>query len=142
MATSTYKTFLMVKKAGTTPAFEKLIDIKDYPDLGGEPESLETTTLSDSMQTFIKGIQSSESMGFTANYTLEDYKRLVALGDKTQTFSVWFGGTDKDGVVTPTGEYGKFTFDGEISVFLPGKGVNEVVEMSISILPCTPIVLS
>lgn len=139
MATSTYKTFLMYKKAS---AFEKLIDIKDYPDLGGEPESLETTTLSDSMQTFIKGIQSSEGLSFTANYSLSEYKKIKELGETTQIFSVWFGGTETDGVLTPSGEHGKFTFEGELSVYLPGKGVNEVVEMAISILPSTPIILS
>ena len=38
MATSSYKTFLMQKKEN---AYEKLVDIKDFPDLGGEPELLE-----------------------------------------------------------------------------------------------------
>ena len=49
MATSSYKSFLM--KKGTGDTYEKLVDIKDYPDIGGSPETLETTTLSDSMQT-------------------------------------------------------------------------------------------
>ena len=35
MAISTYKIFLMQKN---TSAWEKLIDIKEFPDLGGEPE--------------------------------------------------------------------------------------------------------
>ena len=46
MAISTYKIFLM-KKDGE--AYKKLIDIKSFPDLGGAPENLETTTLSNSM---------------------------------------------------------------------------------------------
>lgn len=42
MAISTYKVFLM--KKGTEPdTYEKLVDIKEFPDLGGEPEMLETT---------------------------------------------------------------------------------------------------
>ena len=46
-------------KSGTSPtALQKLVDIKDFPDLGGAPELLETTTLSDSSQTFINGVQS------------------------------------------------------------------------------------
>ena len=57
MAISTYKVFLM-KKADTGEQWSKLIDIKEFPDLGGEPEMLETTTLSDNMQTYIAGIQS------------------------------------------------------------------------------------
>ena len=44
MAISTYKIFLMQKKEN---AWEKLIDIKEFPDLGGTPEMLETTTLTD-----------------------------------------------------------------------------------------------
>ena len=44
MAISTYKVFLMKK---TSETWSKLIDIKDFPDLGGSPELLETTTLSD-----------------------------------------------------------------------------------------------
>ena len=44
MAISTYKVFLM-KKADTGEQWSKLIDIKEFPDLGGEPEMLETTTL-------------------------------------------------------------------------------------------------
>lgn len=52
MAISTYKIFLM-KKAETGNTWEKLIDIKEFPDLGGAPEMLETTTLSDRMQTYI-----------------------------------------------------------------------------------------
>mgnify|MGYP003187542440 FL=1 len=50
MAISTYMIFLM-KKASTGDTYEKVIDIKDFPDLGGAPEMLETTTLSDKMQT-------------------------------------------------------------------------------------------
>ena len=47
MAISTYKVFLMKKKTTPEETYEKLVDIKEFPDLGGEPEMLETTTLSD-----------------------------------------------------------------------------------------------
>ena len=77
MAISTYKVFLM-KKADTGEQWSKLIDIKEFPDLGGEPEMLETTTLSDNMQTYIAGIQSLDGLSFTANYTLADFQTLKA----------------------------------------------------------------
>ena len=35
MAISTYKAFLMHKGSGVSDEWEKLIDIKDFPDLGG-----------------------------------------------------------------------------------------------------------
>ena len=140
MAISTYKVFLMHKESpGET--YSKLIDIKEFPDLGGEPELLETTTLSDKMQTYIAGIQSLDALSFSANYTLADYKKLKALEGKTESYAVWFGGTESSGVVTRAGSHGTFSLDGEVSVYPVGGGVNEVVGMNISIAPSTIISL-
>lgn len=136
MAISTYKIFLMQKKSS---AWEKLIDIKEFPDLGGTPEMLETTTLSDKMQTYIPGIQSLDSLEFTANYTLDEYKKLKQMEGTETEFGVWFGGTEAGDSVTPTGSDGKFKFKGQLSVFPVGGGTNEVVEMTITIAPSTAI---
>ncbi len=136
MAISTYKIFLMQKN---TSAWEKVVDIKEFPDLGGTPEMLETTTLSDKMQTYIPGIQSIDALEFTSNYTLADYKKLKALEGQDKEYAVWFGGTEAGDTVTPTGSDGKFKFNGQLSVFPVGGGVNEVVDMTITIAPSTPI---
>lgn len=136
MAISTYKIFLMMKKEAS---YEKLIDIKDFPDLGGSPEMLETTTLSDKMQTYIPGIQSLDALEFTANYTKEDFTKLKALEGVEHEFAVWFGGTEEANVLTPTGNDGKFQFKGQLSAFPVGGGVNEVVDMTVTIAPSTPI---
>lgn len=140
MAISTYKIFLMMgtTSSGTT-TYSKLVDIKDFPDLGGAPETLETTTLSDKMQTYIEGIQSNEALTFTANYNENDYDTIAALAGTDTAFAVWFGGTESGGTVTPDGSDGKFSFNGTISVFATGGGVNEVVEMTITIVPSTVI---
>ena len=45
MATSTYMTFLMHKSADAGD-WEKLLDITEFPDLGGDPEMIDVTTLS------------------------------------------------------------------------------------------------
>ena len=129
MARSTYGIYLMHKVSDT---YEKLIDIKDFPDLGGAPEMLETTTLSDKMQTYIPGIQSLDGLEFTANYTKADFTKLKALEGMDESYAVFFGedGTD-----------GKFEFKGSLSVFPVGGGVNEVVGMTVSIAPSTPIEL-
>jgi hypothetical protein len=121
--------------------YEKLVDIKDFPDLGGAPEMLETTTLSDGMQTYIEGIQSQDALEFNTNYTLEVYNKILGLKGKETEFAVWFGGTEADGVVTPTGSEGKFNFKGYASIRVTGKGVNEVREAVVSIAPSTPITL-
>nr|DAI57448.1 MAG TPA: Major tail protein [Bacteriophage sp.] len=136
MAISSYKSFLMVKDTD----WKKLIDIKEFPDLGGAPESLDTTTLSDKMKTSIPGIQSVDALEFPTNYTLDEYKRLKAMEGAEKEYAVWLGGTEAvGGEVTPTGSDGKYEFKGELSVFVKGGGVNEVVGMTVTITPSTPI---
>jgi hypothetical protein len=51
---------------------------------------------------------------------------------KETEFAVWFGAEGTDG---------KFEFKGQISAFPVGGGVNEVVGMTISIAPSTPITM-
>ena len=138
MAISTYKSFLMVKNSSS---WEKLIDIKSYPDLGGSPELLETTTLSDPMTTNIMGIQSLDALEFECNYTLDDYTKLKAMEGTDKQFAVWLGGTESGGTVTPDGSDGKFQFNGQLSVYVTGGGVNEVRSMTVSIAASTPITL-
>ena len=117
-----------------------MIDITEFPDLGTDPEMLETTTLSDRMQTFIMGIEGNEAMNFATNYDKTGYAALKALKNKEEGFAVWFGGTENgDGTVTPTGSEGKFSFKGQLSVRVTGGGVNEVRKMGITIAPTSVI---
>lgn len=153
--TSSYGTFLLVNglsykketqeweaKAST---YEKLIDIKDYPDLGGSPELLDTTTLSDKMATHIFGIESTDTLNFTANYTLDDLIKLEKLEDyiadhEAAEFEIWFcprGLTSTPSVSNASD--GRFKFKGTISSYVIGKGVNEVKEIAVSIANTTVI---
>lgn len=141
MAISTYKAFLM-KKGSDGDAYSKLIDIRSFPDLGGKPESIETTTLSDPARTYIPGIKSQEALEFTANYTKDDYTTLKALEGTEASYAVWFGGTESAGTLTPTGSDGKFDFDGTLSVSVNSGDVNAAVGMTISILPSSPVEMS
>lgn len=125
MAISTYPVTL---KAGGS----KLCDIKDFPDLGGAPDMLETTTLSDSARTYISGIKDQQVLEFTANYSATDYAAVNAL-TTTTSFTLEFGAD---------GAYGIFTWSGTASAYILGAGVNEVVEMRIVIIPSTPITKS
>ena len=103
---------------------------------------LETTTLSDNMQTYIPGVQSLDALEFTANYTKVDFTKLKALEGQEIDFAVWFGGTGEGNTLTPTGSDGKFEFKGQLSVFPVGGGVNEVVDMTVTIGPSTPITMA
>lgn len=142
MAISTYKTFLMKKGTGQAATYSKLVDIKSFPTLGGSPEQLETTTLSDGAKTFIPGILSQESLEFKANYTKSDYETLVGLAGTECDFAVWFGATVSGSTTTPTGTDGKFEFKGILSVSVEGGEVNAVVDMTITISPTSAVTLA
>ena len=135
MAISTYGVYLM-HQSGTGSTYTKLVDIKDFPDLGGAAEMLETTTLSDSMQTYIEGIQSSDALEFTANYTKADYTTLQALKGANEGYAVYIGANDEG---APDGHDGVFMFNGYLRVRVNGGGANEVISMTISITPSSPI---
>lgn len=137
MAISTYKTFLMSSTDGSQ--YTKLVDIKEFPDLGGEPELLEITTLSDRMQTYILGLQSSDGLSFTCNYTKNDFSKLKEMEGDSKKFAVWIGGTESGGNVTPSGSDGKFTFEGMLTVYKSGGGTNAVQDMVVYIAPSTTI---
>jgi len=139
MAMNSYGVFLMQEKSGSSGQFEKLVDIKDFPDIGGTPEMLQTTTLSNRGHTYIPGIDNNDNMEFKANYTQEDYKKLKALKGKKTKFAIWMGGSETEDSITPTGSEGKWDFDGYLNVTVNGAGVNEVVEMTVSIAPASDI---
>ena len=142
-ATSTYKSFLMKGTGSDTLTWAKLIDITSFPDLGSSPDTLETTTMSDAMRTYILGLQDTGALEFETNYDATNYEALKALEGTVGHYAVWFGATvDSAMVATPTGSEGKFTFDGELTVHVTGGGVNEVRKMTITIAPSTAIAFS
>lgn len=129
MALLSNKTFLM-RKVGST--FQKLVDITSYPDIGGAPDAIDVTTLSDMVQRNINGIQTSSSHEFGAWYDKEAYERLYAIQEadisktasELDTYQLWFG---EDGV------FGKFEWQGKLSVFAGGAESNAARPMTITI---------
>ena len=131
MAISSYNAKLM-HGTGSPVTWEQLLPVKTTPQLGGAPEQLETTTLDDNMQTFINGIQTADTMTFIANYDSDKYDELKLLEGKTEKYAVWFGNNGD-------GSEGKFSFNGQLSVYVNETSVNSVVEMTITINPSSPI---
>lgn len=128
MAISTYLATL--KWGENESAVAKVIDIKEFPDLMGEPNMLETTTMSDGAQTYIPGIKSMDSMAFTYNYDKETFSKVKADEGKKLFYALEFS----DG--------SKFTWQGSHTATLAGKGVDEVIEGGISIAPSTEVVFN
>lgn len=127
MAVSTYPVTL--KTGATYVAATKLVDIKSFPDLGGAPEQIETTTLSDAAKTYIQGIQDQQALEFTANYDQDALDDVNALTTET-TFWLEFGTAGASGI---------FTWKGTAIAYVNGAGVNEVVEMTVVVTPSTPV---
>jgi len=129
MAISTYPVQLMYNSGTTTPTWTKVVDIKKFPDLGGPPDKIEATTLSDAAKVYIAGIQDTKQLEFPANYTKTDYTTITGLTG-TKDFQVWFGATGTDG---------KYQFSGTIMTYINGAGVSDIVEMTVVVTPSTVI---
>jgi len=125
MAMNTYGVTLKWGESAENVA--KVVDIKDFPDLMGAPETIETTTLSDAAQTHINGIRSSESMAFTCNYTKEDFTKVVGDAEKDLYYVLEFS----DG--------SQFSWKGQHTCSITGKGVNEVIEYVINVSASTAV---
>lgn len=129
-----YSTIGTVLKTCATSSgtYSQLCKIKSYPDLGGNPEQIETTDLEDTFQTFVPGVQSMDSMEFTCNYNPTDYAAVVAAIPSSGNlyYHLEFGASGTDGV---------FGWAGTHSVRVSGGEVNGVREMVITCIPETAI---
>ena len=129
-----YSTIGTVLKTCATSSgtFSQLCKIKSYPDLGGAPEQIETTDLEDTFQTFVPGVQSIDTMEFTANYNPTDYTAVVnaipSSGDLY--YHLEFGTSGTNGI---------FEWTGTHSVRINGGEVNGVREMTITCIPSSGI---
>lgn len=128
MAISSYKVELL--KGNDSSTYEKFSDIKSFPDLMGDPNTIETTTLSDDQQTFIPGIKTGDTLQFVCNYSSDLATKVKAIEGQDTAWQVKFS----DGST--------FTFKGAVSMGIPGKGVDEVLELNLNIVPSTVVTFS
>ena len=143
MARNTMFSFLMEGTGTSSLTYAKVCDIKTYPEIGGSPESLDATSLTNWARVYIEGIEETQSLlSFTCNYELATYQTVKGLEGSLKHWAIWFGGTKSGSTVTPTGSAGKFTFDGYLHAHVLGKGVNEVQELQIDIIPTTEMSLT
>lgn len=127
MAVATYPVSL--KTGADYASATKLVDIKGFPDLGGAPEQIETTTLSDAARTYMAGISNQETLEFPANYDKDDFGAVNEFDTET-TFWLEFGEGGVSGI---------FTWKGTAMAYVNGAGVNDVVEMTVVVTPSTPV---
>lgn len=103
--------------------FVKLTNLQEIPDLGGEVEAIEITTLADAAHTYTDGLKNyGDSLEFKFLYDGEQFTTLNALTGSIQ----WQ-------VALPDGE--TCTFGGTCSVKLDGVGVNAALTYTLAIKP-------
>ena len=111
------------KKKGAT-AFTELIEIKDVPDTGSEPETIEVTTLKDTRKSYIMGRQDSPAQSFTYNYDE------VKMHDKVMQYCD--GDVHDFLVVFPDGS--GYTIKGSASTYVKGYSANSAIEATLTIV--------
>ena len=110
-------------KEGDASEYTALTDLQEIPDLGGEAEAIEITTLADAAHMYTDGIKNyGDSLAFKFLYKKEQFSTLSAKKDSLG----WQ-------VALPDGE--TCTFSGTCSVKLDGVGVNAALTYTLAIKP-------
>lgn len=104
-----------------------LTNLMEIPQLGGETEAVEITTLADEAHKYMNGIKNyGESLDFKFLYEKEQFTTLNAIEEETIT--AWK-------VALPDGA--TCSFSGTSSVRLEGVGVNSALTYILSVKPTT-----
>ena len=108
--------------------FVDLTNLQEIPDLGGETESIEITTLNDAAHTYTDGLKNyGDSLAFKFLYESAQFIELNGIS-----------GVQQWKVTLPGGE--TCTFSGSCSVKLDGVGVNAALTYTLAIKPNTEMV--
>lgn len=126
MAITTYNTKLTW--GATEGATTNTVRIKDYPDLGGPPNLVEMTDLEDDVQRFSLGVRTASAMPFTCNFDETVMANIEVSSGTTFYYTLHFG---EDGV------NGKVGWQGQHSVHIVGKSIDDPREMILTVVPST-----
>ena len=113
---------------GSTGDFVELTNLQEIPELGGDAEAIEITTLADGAHMYVDGIKNyGDSLAFKFLYEKAQFATLNGL-TTSQTWKV----------ALPDGE--SCSFDGTCSVKLDGVGVNAALTYTLAVKPNTEMV--
>lgn len=112
-------------KTGEGTTYTELTNLQEIPELGGETEAIEITTLADAAHKYTDGIKNyGDALAFKFLYEGAQFATLNGLS-----------GEQGWKVELPDGE--ACTFSGSCSVKLDGVGVNAALTYTLSIRPST-----
>jgi hypothetical protein len=118
-----------ISKGITLKIGEKLLtNLQEIPELGGDAEAIEITTLADAAHMYTDGIKNyGDSLTFKFLYEKEQFNDLAALS-----------GSQNCVVTLPDGA--TCTFSGTCSVKLDGVGVNSALTYTLAVKPNSEMV--
>ena len=109
----------------SSPTFtdsDVVADLQEFPDILGEPENVDVTTLADSYRHYIPGIRDvGGSMGFTFLYSKALFGTFNSAVDVHKSFQLKF----PDGMT--------ITWGGYVTPSIIGKGVNDALQFTANI---------
>ncbi len=109
-------------------SFKDLTDLQEIPELGGDTEAIEITTLADAAHVYTDGLKNyGDSLAFKFLYKQDQFSELNALT-----------GSKEWKVTLPDGA--SCTFSGSCAVKLDGVGVNAALTYTLAIKPNTEMV--
>jgi hypothetical protein len=107
--------------------FVKLTNLQEIPELGGDAEAIEITTLADAAHMYTDGIKNyGDSLAFKFLYEKEQFTALNTLGEAQWKVSL------------PDGA--NCSFGGTCSVKLDGVGVNAALTYTLAVKPNSEMV--
>ncbi len=118
----TKDTVLTMKTAGGS-AFEEVEGLQAVPEIGGDPEQVDVTTLADANKKYISGIQDMDSLEFTYLYDKAAFTKLKAV--QTSGKEADFKLTYPDGAVC--------SFTGGVTVKMGSGEVNGAYQFTLSV---------
>lgn len=119
---------LSYKTSGSSSSYTTLTDLQEIPELGGDSEAIEITTLDDAAHMYTDGILNyGDSLAFIFLYKKEQFTTLQGLEGSIE----WK-------VSLPDNT--TCTFSGTSSVKLAGVGVNAALTYTLSIKPDSAMV--
>lgn len=117
------KDTILSMKAGSESTFAEIEGLQDVPEIGGDPEQVDITTLKDANKKYISGIQDMDSLEFTFLYDKTVFTKLktVQTSGKEAEFELAY----------PDGA--KCTFTGGVTVKMGSGEVNGAYQFTLAV---------
>lgn len=133
MGTGTTSVGTILKMGATAGTLTEVPDLLDFPDMMGPPDKIEVTTIKDTQRKYKPGLKDPGDMKFT--FLFSDMKTGSNWADLAAAETA--GTVKYFALVFPDGS--SFTWQGTVSLSMPGKGIAEALSFVATIFPASTV---